>query len=261
MSDLALIEVCEHCGGMGWVSYDVPIEHRRFGKLFPCDHCHEGQEIVALRIKNRVKQSGLKKRYVTMTFERWDRELTNAEKQGKKIARLAAGDFATAQDYEVDLATIHRRLAIPWTGETAVKNSLVLWGIPGTGKTGLASSVFNKLVKQGVQPLYIRAKDVMKQVRKDELAEIGERKEVLESIQDASVLLIDEANQQKYSAFELQVMEDIIRHRHGELLPTLVTCNISQHQFYDQWDYRTADALAEMAHWIEVGEPRIRSTS
>src|SRR3972149_7811715 len=32
----AQVEPCPICGGMQWVSHDVPVGHPDFGKLFPC---------------------------------------------------------------------------------------------------------------------------------------------------------------------------------------------------------------------------------
>src|SRR5512136_1088624 len=29
---------CEICGGLGWISADVPVGHPLFGKLIPCPH-------------------------------------------------------------------------------------------------------------------------------------------------------------------------------------------------------------------------------
>jgi hypothetical protein len=30
---------CKICHGLGWVRFDLPTEHPKFGKLFPCECC------------------------------------------------------------------------------------------------------------------------------------------------------------------------------------------------------------------------------
>src|SRR5512142_1910961 len=42
---------CEICGGLGWISADVPMGHPLFGKLMPCPHRQaESSQLVSQRL-------------------------------------------------------------------------------------------------------------------------------------------------------------------------------------------------------------------
>src|SRR5690606_26231970 len=117
------------------------------------------------------------------------------------------------------------------------RNWLVLYGDRGVGKTGLAASVVNALVPLGVPVRYLRVQSYLKAVQNrfskywrdnppdDEFGdmEAGKVKEVVER---APVLILDEFDVADMSENKEGIMEDLIRYRHGQMLPTIITTNL-----------------------------------
>src|SRR5262245_37047727 len=88
--------VCEICGGLGFVTRDVPIDHPDFGKAFPCQ-CRV-KEIQDKRLKRLFGETAPLAIYRDFTFESWD-ALPIADRKGKERARSLTGSFADGPFY------------------------------------------------------------------------------------------------------------------------------------------------------------------
>jgi len=253
---------CDTCGGMGVVTpANIPIDHPKFGKLVDCPHCVVGERRAVQVWENRIKTSGLPAHYLNLTFQSFD-DLPDDLKSGKMQARFATEEFALNEGHYVNLSDIYDRLGAAWsqTRDPRPKNSLVLYGELGVGKTGLAAAIFNYLLARSDKALYIRAYDMIEEVKKDDRRSFDDESpatSALEAFQKAPVLLLDEANLSKTSAYRQQVMENVLRFRHGRHLPTIVTTNLNEDVFLDMWGDR-CQVLMEMAHWVEMGGERLR---
>ena len=72
------------------------------------------------------------------------------------------------------------------------------------------------------------------------------------------VLVLDEFNMTKVSDWRQEVMENVIRYRYGNNLPTVLTCNATRDELEVQWGIRTVSVLFEMAHLIPMGGEPLR---
>lgn len=259
------VYACNVCYDRGWFIFDVPQGHALFGKAQDCDNpdCAAGQE----RIARRMKNYDMPKRYRELTFERWE-ALPDEQKKGKFAAYFAALAFVEQPEHMVKLSSVLKAQRINKWEEFSdeAKNSLVFYGPMGVGKTGLCAAVMNRLSAQGYQGiLYRRTSDLMQDLQdafndKDKASEAGEMSFLarIGRYKNAKILMLDEWNIENVTDFRRQSMEDIIRHRHGRDLPTLITTNLTKEQAYTHWSERTADVLAEMAHWVPVGGVKLR---
>jgi DNA replication protein DnaC len=251
---------CPMCGGLGVVRYNLPVEHPGFGKLHPCPDaaCEQGRDARQRRAESRFKTAGLPSVYRAFTFATWD-ALTPAEHAGKEIAAAACKAFAQHPKHEVTLADICRELGVTYDGDLFTRNSLMLHGDVGRGKTGLVAAIVNDLIERGREVLYIRCRDLLQEIQsrygKDEYPK---PEDVLERFQKAPLLVIDEFNLIDYTADRKDRIESVMRHRHAHRLPTLMTANIDQTQFEAAWGERTADVVRHMAWWIQVGGAKLR---
>lgn len=240
---------CKFCNDTGYVIKDVEPGHPDFGRAVPCPKCEIGKDLQRTIIERRFKSSGLPKRYQVMSFDSF-MAFPETVRKDKMDAYHAAFQFASDPYQQVTIGD-------------KTRNSLVLSGMLGTGKTGLASCAFNSLQARGCEVLYMRVDDVMMSLRATWRggAEEGEA-DRLQRFQQVNILLLDEL--QDNDEFEIMphqksYLESIIRYRNAAELPTIVTTNMSQAGIAENWGIRMADTLFQMSHFIVVGGISLRS--
>ncbi len=254
-------EPCAVCSNRGWV-YD---QHKQ------PTHCPancESSQANRRRIAGKYQRdSQLPSRYQDFTFETW-RQLPASDKTGKVLAGHAAQAFAQ-NPHSVSLHSmikaVQQYAAIPAWMQTAltqadvVRPGYVLSGSVGTGKTGLCVAAMNALLAAGTPVLYMRVLDVLKAL--SQTWQNGGEKELLERFKNASVLFLDDFGMDSAPLdYQKAYMQIIVRHRHGNELPTMATTNLTRDQFTAAWGAQTSDALFELCHWIPVGGAKLRDT-
>lgn len=250
---------CEVCGDFGYVRYDVPSDHPLFGQLHPCAACPKGASMSEAILTSALKDAGLPEFYRTLSFQSWMR-LPAEARHGKELPYAAAGLFALSweADFAVSLKAIYEKARLPWERgrKDRIANSLVFEGEKGIGKTGLVAAVCNYLVeKTTVRPLYIRCRNLIRAVQ----TQYGTNETTaLERCKSAELLVIDEMNLAKTEPDKQEIMEEIVRYRHDNGLPTLITLNTTRAEFEAEWGQRTATVAYEMSHWIVMTGSPIR---
>ncbi len=257
---------CQTCGDSGLIKYDVPTGHDWFGQLFPCPDCERGQDYARKAQASGIQRADVPRHYVDFTFDTWSR-LGARHQRGKELAYAAAYLWAENASHgcRVSLGHIYELAGLPMDRADSVKNSIVLTGDYGTGKTGLAIAAISRLNELGYAPVYLRFADLLRNLR--DAMDKRDRKNdpetespegVLDRIRKAPVLVIDDFATHNTTEWQLDQAETIIRYRHGEELPTLVTTNDDREAFRARWAGRTSTVLYEMAHEIKVGGVPLR---
>lgn len=255
--------VCETCGGLGYIRFSVPWGHALWGKMSLCDNesCTVASEIRAQNYKQAMKSSGLPDSYARLTFSTF-LDLSEAEKRGKGLALGACWVFAhNRPEHLVTLEDAAAAVGKKYQAESRPKNWIVLQGGLGLGKTGLAAAVVNELSEQGEPVLYMRLQDMFTEIQSRYAAtESPSADDVVKRIKAAPVLVLDEFNIPNVSNDKARLVEEIIRYRHGNRIPTIITCNVTPQEFESMWGGRTVDVTLESAHWIELSGVKIRKT-
>lgn len=260
---------CETCGGIGVIKYSVGVSDPRFGQLFLCPRgCKAAQQMQMVRRDGLRKYSKLPAEYADLTFATFD-ALPELMRAGKMPARWSAEMFVNARDaqYYVNRADVARYYGHDDPDDW--RNWLVLWGAHGRGKTGLAAAIVNGLTEADVAVLYIRLQDFIEAVQKrydrerrklegfdDEFGQTADS--VQDSVKNAPVLVIDEFDLPQISENKRDIVERIIRYRHGERLPTVITTNLSPKTLEQRWGPTIASVIRGRAHWIEMVGPSLR---
>lgn len=250
---------CEVCDDFGMVRYAVPQSDPRFGQLFPCTSCPKGKALALRALENSLEGAGLPDRYRRMSFTTW-MDLPKAARAGKELPYVAAALYAQSWQagFELSLKAVYAKAKQPYPNQPDRKaNSLVFEGAPGIGKTGLAAAVCNYLVeKTPVRPLYSRCRDMVRSVQ----AGYGDDKpsNALERYKSADLLVIDEMNLVNSTDDRRDIIEEIVRFRHGNSLPCIITLNNTREQFEAEWGKRTATVLYEASLWFAMTGSMIR---
>lgn len=259
-SSAAPPQECETCGGTGVVRYEVPVGHEKFGKLFPCPNpeCASRQQAESKRREKMLTRSGLPAMYAKLTFDTW-MALPAILRQRKELAAGAAWMFSQKRSDGFSLQDAANVTGMAGSFSHESRSWLVLQGNLGVGKTGLAAAALNQMLAQGRPGLYYRLGELFADIQGRYKAEKGVSADsVLDRIKSSPVLVLDEMNVPAASDDKKRIIEELIRYRHGNGLPTLITCNVDPRRFAAMWDERTADVIFEQAHWVPVLGERLR---
>lgn len=251
---------CEDCGIVVANAPGTALHNQ----IVPCPvpNCRAALERRIAIVRKQFPSAGLPERYQEFTFASWNATLKPEQWGGKMLAYGASVIFAEKSGAAFTLreaAAAVNSNQVPMN-DTA-RQGLVLTGGVGMGKTGLAASVVNYLVEHGVGVMYCRVQDLIHEIQ-DTYKPGSEitTEEKFYTLITCPVLVLDEFELENYKEDRLEIMEKIIRGRHGRQLPLLATTNIKDAQVFGKlWHQRIGDIVATF-HWINVGGEKLRDT-
>lgn len=198
---------CPHCGGAGYIRYDVPPGHEKFGKLETCV-CRAKD--VAEAARARLFAMSNLDRLSHLTFD-------NFSPAGNEKAK-----FMTTQERE------NLRSAFERSEEFARQPQgwLLLEGGYGCGKTHLAAAIANFAVNQGTPTLFITVPDLLDSLRFsfDDPETTFEQR--FEEIRNAGLLILDDFGTQNATPWAQEKLFQIMNYRYINKLPTVITTNL-----------------------------------
>ena len=124
---------CPHCGGLGYLRADVPVDHPSFGRLHICV-CR--QRDVSEQVRNRLYSLSRLEELKGLTFE------TFQPRGQKGLGEMQAGSLEMAFNQARHFAQ-------------NLNGWLLLQGGYGCGKTHLAAAIANFAVEMGVPTLFL----------------------------------------------------------------------------------------------------------
>lgn len=264
--------VCDVCGGLGYVRYELPVEHPDFGKLQRCPNpqCPTVHANRQARYERLTSKSQIPAMYCDLTFAAWDKLAHKGTKmQGKWDALGAALAFVDAREkqYMFTLADAAQRVNLTVEGGVgqARRNSIVFSGPNGVGKTSLAVSIAQELIGLGVPTVYVRLAEFFDAIKerftKKKDYELGgdaeDEAELLRLYQEAPVLVIDEFAAQ-VTDWRRERAEQLVNYRYTHQMPTIITTNIESAEFPEIWGLILGHRVQAMAHWIVMGGDELR---
>jgi DNA replication protein DnaC len=210
---------CPHCGGLGYLRTDVPIDHPNFGRLQICV-CR--QRDVSEQVRNRLYSLSHLDELKGLTFESF--EPRGQKNLGEKQANSLEMAFNQARHFAQNL-----------------NGWLLLRGGYGSGKTHLAAGIANFAVGMGVPTLFLTVPDLLDMLRFSYDSEDTTFERRFDEIRNAPLLVLDDFGTQNATGWAQEKLFQIINFRYINKLPLVVTTNLG----LDEIDARIRSRLTD----------------
>ena len=218
--------VCQECGGVGFVRRDVPITDAEFGKAIQC-RC-VGNENQQERQDRLQKYSNLGP-LTRLTFD-------------NLIARGRSADPR-------DQARFQRCVEDAESFAKDPQGWLVLIGSSGCGKTHIAAAIANRCLELGTPALFVVMPDLLDHLRAAYRPDADVTyDELFEQVRNAPVLILDDLGTQSATPWAEEKLFQIINHRFNARLPTVVTTNTPLRKLDDRLRTRLGDPSLSQPH-------------
>lgn len=260
-SEIATDVSCPRCDGAGYVDHYQTADGRDFGvkasrmiafrSEYP-DAQFKGMQPCGCQEQRRLGRlwgtAGIPKHRRHCTFEAFD-SLPEDYLEGKQEARFYAGEMAQGN------VLIRKGVE---------KNSLVLSGEPGMGKSGMMACIARYWLDRGENVLWVDFGEFIEAIKAsyDESSKVN-ASAIVESAQRSSLLCFDDFGDmargiKPVTDHTRERTYDVIRYRYENELPTVITSNLDDGQMYAQFGGRIADRIGEMGHFMVMAGANLR---
>ena len=188
LNNSKIIYKCSRCRDTGWIQTNK-------NSFTPCD-CTKKEQA-----KKQFERTGLNIENSNQTLENF-----KVWSEGSKKAKYTTLKYLN--DYE---KIKHDR-----------KNSILLCGQVGSGKTHLSIGLTLNLLKQGVSVVYMPYRDIITKIKQNMLDKEYYKRE-LSKYQNADVLLIDDLYKGKITEADINIMFEVVNYRYLNYLPIIVS--------------------------------------
>jgi DNA replication protein DnaC len=252
---------CPRCDGQGYVDHYQTADGRDFGVKasrmiafraeYP-DAQLKGMQPCGCQEQRRLGRlwgtAGIPKHRRHCTFDAFD-SLPEEYLEGKQEARFYAGEMAQG--------SILIRNGVE-------KNSLMLSGKPGMGKSGMMACIARYWLDRGENVLWVDFGEFIEAIKAsyDETSKVSAQT-IVESAQRSSLLCFDDfgdmaRDRKPVTDHTRERTYDVIRYRYENELPTVITSNLDDEQLYAQFGGRIADRIGEMSHFLPMVGANLR---
>lgn len=195
--------VCPVCGGLGFITLDVPPGHPQFGQAIPCE-CKQ-KEIEARRLAQfrSISQLDVLR---DQTFDSFISDGIGLMTDKQRNLRLA---FERCKEFALN-----------------PEGWILLRGGFGCGKTHLAAAVANLHVDSGKPAILLTVPDLLDFLRAsyspNSPTSYDER---FEQIKTTSLLILDDFGTESGTSWAQEKLFQILNYRYNARLPTIITTN------------------------------------
>lgn len=165
--------------------------------------------------------------------------------------------FANDQGYNPEEIKIAHRYVTEWDTMKSKNRGLLLWGNVGTGKTYIAACIANALIEQGVSALMTNFSKILNTLSP---MYSGDRNAFIDSLNQYSLLIIDDLGIERNSEFALEQVFSVIDSRYRCKKPLIITTNltIDEMNHADLAHNRIYDRILEQCTPLMVNNQNIR---
>lgn len=121
---------------------------------------------------------------------------------------------------------------------------ILFTGPVGCGKTYLAASIANELMEAQLQVLFIVVPDLLDELRATYKSDANEM-DLLDTARTIPILILDDLGAHNYTDWTRNRIYSIINYRMNELLPTVITSNLSLDEMEEYLGLRTTSRIIQ----------------
>lgn len=172
--------------------------------------------------------------------EAWEQGVREAtdRKQKNEIERRFSISTLGDRFQECRFDTLHGRPGIEKAASLARSyalnfddyggDSLLIWGMPGNGKSHLAAAVCHEIKENGKIPVFQSVPELLERIRNTFQRNNKEtEQEIMYALRECDLLVLDDIGAEKTSDWVLEVLFRIIDGRYRNKRPTMFTTNFS----------------------------------
>ena len=249
---------CEFCGkGLRqevntWVLGDKEFCIKRIPERCNCkqakEYWKEQDEFERIKLLTKLEIERKKNMERLYTLSGMSSRLRNYNFENYKVCNENKTAYFKAKKYVADLLAGNK------------SNSLFITGNIGTGKTHLAASIANELIKNGQPVIFGTLINLLTEV-KDSYSIDGEyESKIINKYSKIGLLIIDDLGKERPSEWTLEKLFTIINNRYENNLPVIITTNYNREKLRERLacnkNYEIADSiisrLYEMCKGINI---------
>ena len=177
---------------------------------------------------------------------------------GRFIGRTI-DNYVAETEGQIKALAICRRYAEQFDQGLRTGASLILSGLPGTGKSHLAGGILQALLPRHVG-VYVTMMDLIRMLR-DTWRKDSEESEtsVLQQLAQVPLLVVDEIGVQYGTDAERTLFFDVMDRRYRNCMPVILLTNQGMQDFRATVGDRVYDRLTEVARWVAFDWPSHRA--
>ena len=190
-------------------------------------------------IEENVKRAGLGVRYRNCTFDAMNK---------RQIPGSIRGEYLEVKKYADNLSE-------------NIKNGtgLLLKGPVGTMKTSLAAAVLLHHIHQGGQGMFISMSSLLDTIFSLKAKNVGEWAKFENNLRKTSILVIDDLGAEYTEGWVLTKVDAIISERYNNMLPIIVTTNLSANELKATYAERVIDRIRSTMLTVSFSGQSLRS--
>lgn len=220
------------------------MDHPNQGEAFRCAVCQDRGIVLegevafpcscmqTRKLENQFRNARISRELMKCRLDKFRFDYYTLDKDDSSHREAASRALNASQSFIEECKLNPHVLGILFTGPV------------GSGKTFLAASIANELMEAQLQVLFLVVPDLLDELKATYKSEINEI-DLLDSARTIPILILDDLGAHNYTDWTRNRIYSIINYRMNELLPTIITSNLSLDEMEDYIGVRTTSRIIQ----------------
>ena len=196
--------------------------------------------------------------------ENWEKGITEAEERKKrndierKFAISSLGERFAESRFDTFQARPGSEKAFTYARQYAQSfpnyggDALLIWGVPGNGKSHLCAAVCHEIKEKGYIPVFQSVPELLERIRQTFDGRNREtEREIMTALLECDLLVLDDIGAEKVTDWVQDVLFRMIDGRYRQKKPILYTSNLRPAELQERLGARIYDRVLETSIVIE----------